>query len=143
MKKKNILIIAIVLSFAVLYCDAKSEKINPELIYGKWQIYTSPEDLKKLKTGMQKLFFVFRKDGTGVFYYYNVNYKSGTQSFRKDKKFKYEILPDRLKITWLENKQTVYWPYSLKEENKFLVLSDPTPGYAITYALQRVENNEE
>ncbi len=142
--KKVIIIKILIFSLLIVFsCKKKQVKVDPKLIIGKWQVYISKAEKAKLKTGMQKLFFVFKKDGTGVFYYYNVDFKSGNQYARKDKEFKYEVYKKDIKIIWLEKKQTVIWPYSLKENNTFLLLSDPTPGYAITYALQRVKNQEE
>lgn len=143
--KKLLVIIILLVSFVLYFCKGKEQNsgVDPKLIHGKWQIYVSPEDKKKMKTGMQKLFFVFRKDGTGVFYYYNIDFKTGSQYARRDREFKYEILDRKIKIHWIENKRTDLWPFSLREKNTFLILSDPTPGNTITYALQRVDDNEE
>jgi hypothetical protein len=128
------ILITIPIILSLFYCKKKS--LNPELIIGRWIIHVSQEELNQLKTGRQKIFFLFNTDNSGLFYYYNIDYQTGNQYARKNKYFSYSLHHDHIEIKWKEDSVTNKWPYSLKENNKLLVISDPSPG-GQTYVLER------
>jgi hypothetical protein len=124
----------------VFSCKQKKTD-NTQLVYGRWKIFTSEDDERRMQTGKQKIFFLFNRDGSGLFYYYNVDYSTGNQYARKNKHFRFKVTQDFLEMNWLDDNSTDRWPFSFREENKLLVLSDPTPG-GQTFVLERSANDE-
>jgi hypothetical protein len=137
MKKKHIAK-TVILFFTVIFisCSRKEIEVSNKHILGLWIIKISDADRQRMKTGMQKFFFLFKKNKIGSFYYYNVDFSTGTQYARKDKRFKYRLKKEVIEITWEDDNSVVNWPYTFYKNNSELVISDPSPG-GQTYALER------
>ena len=141
MKRNYIIFILVFISVLILFgCKIKNSR-QSQLIYGKWKIFISEEEERRMQTGKQMFFFVFNRDHSGLFYYYNVDYSTGSQYARKNKNFKFKIVGENIEMNWQDDNSTDRWPFSFREENKYLILSDPSPG-GQTFVLERASAEE-
>ena len=126
MKKIAVLFILV----SVFYgCKGKKNNVadNGKHLIGSWELYVSEADLQRMKKGRQKMFIEFKKQGKGIFYYYNIDYRTGTEYNRKDQYFKYTVQGNKIKIKWLKGsivEKVDIWPFSLHKKNKMLAITD-------------------
>ncbi len=141
MKRKHVIFILFLISI-LMFASCKNKKINQsQLIYGKWKLFISEEEERQMRTGKQMFVFVFNRDHSGLFYYYNIDYSTGSQYARKNKKFNFKIVGENIEMNWQDDNSTDRWPFSFREENKYLILSDPSPG-GQTFVLERASAEE-
>ncbi len=136
---KKYFFIIIICCITAFGCKTRSQSNikKKKILIGHWKLYTTAADRRMMRGGRQEIHWVFRKNNSGLFYYYIIDYSTGTEESRTNKDFKYKIFNDEIEIIWNTTKKKDIMSYSFQENNGLLVISSRSIQRK-TYVFQRV-----